>query len=228
MRKLMSRLKRRWTLFWLRKGGPGKLGKVASWLAVLFVPPYKGRAHLARMVPRGYISYCAGIQHKDLRLGKNVFIGDRVQIYRTVDGGYVEINDNVALYGDIIIETAYGGNVIIDEDAHIQPRCQLVAARGSIHIGKRAEIAPNCAFYPFNHQFTADKNIREQPIITSGNIEIGDDVWLGYGVIVLDGVHIGDGAVLGAGAVVTHDIPDNAIAVGSPARVLKYRQDVNA
>ena len=52
---------------------------------------------------------------------------------------------------------------------------------------------------------------------------MGDDAWLGYGVIVLDGVRIGKGAVVGAGSVVTEDIPDGGIAVGVPARVVKMR-----
>ena len=58
-----------------------------------------------------------------------------------------------------------------------------------------------------------------------GDIVVGDDAWLGYGVIVLDGVHIGKGAVVGAGSVVTNNIPDGGIAVGMPARVVKMRED---
>jgi len=52
---------------------------------------------------------------------------------------------------------------------------------------------------------------------------IGDDVWLGYGVVVLDGVKIGSGAVIGANSVVTKDVPENAVAVGSPAKVIRMR-----
>lgn len=52
---------------------------------------------------------------------------------------------------------------------------------------------------------------------------IGNDVWLGANVVVLQGVKIGDGAIIGANAVVTSDIPDYSIAVGVPAKVLKYR-----
>ena len=54
------------------------------------------------------------------------------------------------------------------------------------------------------------------------DITIGDNVWLGGGVIVLPGVTIGDNAVIGAGAVVTKDIPANAIAAGNPAKVIRY------
>jgi virginiamycin A acetyltransferase len=55
------------------------------------------------------------------------------------------------------------------------------------------------------------------------DIEIGNDVFIGINVTVLDGVKIGDGAVIGAGAVVVNDIPPYSIAVGVPAKVVKYR-----
>ena len=63
----------------------------------------------------------------------------------------------------------------------------------------------------------------QQSLITKGGIQIGDDVWLGYGTIVLDGVHIGKGAVVGAGSVVNQDVPAGTIAAGVPARVIKTR-----
>ena len=65
-----------------------------------------------------------------------------------------------------------------------------------------------------------------QPVWTKGGIIIGDDVWLGVGVNVLDGVRIGKGAVIGAGSVVTKDIPKGAIAAGVPAQIVKIRSDL--
>lgn len=56
-------------------------------------------------------------------------------------------------------------------------------------------------------------------------INIGNDVWIGDGVFVKNGITIGDGAIIGARSVVTKDIPPYAIAVGSPAKVIKYRFD---
>ena len=57
--------------------------------------------------------------------------------------------------------------------------------------------------------------------IWASEIRIGNDVWLGANVTILPGVSIGDNVVVGAGAVVTKDIPDNSLAVGVPARVMK-------
>jgi acetyltransferase-like isoleucine patch superfamily enzyme len=56
-------------------------------------------------------------------------------------------------------------------------------------------------------------------------VTIGNDVWIGMNAIIMDGINIGDGAVIGAGAVVTRDVPPFAVAVGVPARVIKYRFD---
>lgn len=52
---------------------------------------------------------------------------------------------------------------------------------------------------------------------------IGCDVWIGANVVIRQGVSIGDGSVIGAGSIVTHDVPENSIAYGAPARVMKER-----
>lgn len=65
----------------------------------------------------------------------------------------------------------------------------------------------------------------ENKIVEHRNVVIGNDVWIGANVTVLDGVEIGDGAIIGAGAVVTKDIPPYGIAVGVPAKVIRYRFD---
>jgi acetyltransferase-like isoleucine patch superfamily enzyme len=68
----------------------------------------------------------------------------------------------------------------------------------------------------------------EQGLYSKGPVVIGDDVWLGAGVIVLDGAEIGTGAIVGAGAVVTKNLPNYAIAVGAPAAVRGYRGEAQA
>jgi acetyltransferase-like isoleucine patch superfamily enzyme len=75
-----------------------------------------------------------------------------------------------------------------------------------------------------DHNFARlDVPTRDQGASVS-DVAIGSNVWLGSKVTVLRGVTIGDNAVVGAGAVVTRDIPENAVAVGVPARVLRYRE----
>ena len=66
---------------------------------------------------------------------------------------------------------------------------------------------------------------RENKVVESKQTIIGNDVFVGANVVVLDGVKIGDGAVIGAGAVVVDDVPPYAIAIGVPAKVVKYRFD---
>ena len=226
--RLPWKMKAVWARFWMRFGGTGPLGRSATRLAALSVPPYLGRHGLARLSPRGYISPSAMIYGTDVSLGPNVFLDDRVLIYQGWEGGPVILADRVHIYRDTIIQTGSGGSVAIGAGTHIQPRCQFSAYKASIQIGIGVQIAPNCSFFPYNHGIAPEQLIRKQPLQTKGRIVVENDAWLGVGVTVLDGVRIGSGAVVGAGAVVTHDIPDGGIATGVPARVVKIRSDFTA
>lgn len=194
------------------------------WLAGWFYPSYKARHALARMAPVGYVSPRAVLQHPALSLGRHVFLGDRVTLFGRSAEERVILGDDVFINQDTLIETGHGGSLAIGHRTTVQPRCQFSAYQGSIHIGEDVQIAPACAFYPYNHSMSADIPMKQQPLVSKGGIRIDDDVWLGYGVIVLDGVHIGKGAVIGAGSVVNRDIPAGTIAAGVPARVIKDRE----
>lgn len=221
----LLRPKWRWTVFWMRWAGPGRCGRWATRLAVLFAPPYKGRRYLARLNPRGYVSAQAEVDFRALRSGAHIYIDDRVVVYRADDAtGCVEMGDRVSLHRDTILEIGRGGGIVIGDDTHIQPRCLLAAYEAPIRIGRQVQIASQCCFYSYDHCFAAGKPIMEQPLKTEGGITIEDGVWLGVGVTVLDGAHIGAGAVIGAGSVVTGEIPAEAIAVGAPARVVGQRR----
>ncbi len=93
-------------------------------------------------------------------------------------------------------------------------------------MGRNVQIAPRCAFYPYDHGISRAKSMMEQPLISRGGIVVKDEAWIGYGAIILDGVTIGDGAVVGAGSVVKDYIPDYAIAAGIPAKVIKTRDQL--
>ncbi len=209
----------------MRYAGLSHFGRTATRLATWFAPPYYGRCYLARLNPKGYIAPSAIVHHNSVHFGRNIFIGDRVVIYQDKDGGSVEFGERVHIYGETFIQSGSGGSLKIGDNSHIHPRCQISAYESSIFIGNEVQIAPNCAFYPYNHSIEPGKPIKEQALHSKGDIIVDDDAWLGFGVIVLDGVRIGKGAVIGAGSVVTQDIPDNAIACGNPARVVKMRGD---
>ncbi len=216
-------IKRRWARFWMKFSGPGRVGRLACGMAGLFYPPFYGRIPLAIMGESGYFSPSATIYHSNILLGSNVFAGDQVLIYQDHAGGAVNLGSNVHLHRGVAIQTGAGGSVSIGDKTHIQPNCRISAYQGSVEIGCGVEIAPNCSFYPYDHALKPGVPMSQQPLQSCGGIVIEDNVWLGVGVIVLDGVHIGRDAVVGAGSVVTSDIPPGGIAVGVPARVVKNR-----
>ncbi len=206
--------------------GMSPAGRLATWLATLFAPPYYGRQDFAWWNRKGYISPKAEICHEGLIVGSNVFIDDRVLIYHLKDGGPVELGDRVHLYRDTIIQTGQNGSISIGAYSYIQPRCTFSAFKGSIKIGEAVQIAPNCSFYSYDHGSVAGVKIIKQPLQTKGDIIIEDDVWIGVGVIVLSGVIVGKGAVVAAGSVVTQKVPAGAIVMGVPARVMKMRDEM--
>jgi len=222
---MRTRIREAWARFWMRFASTGRTGRIAMWFAGWFYPPYKARHALASMSPNGYISPRASLQHPGLSLGIHVFLGDGVTIFGRSADEKVVLGDEVFINKDTIIEAGHGGSLVIGDRTTIQPRCQFSAYKGKIHIGADVQIAPGCAFYPYNHGMSADTAMKHQPLISKGGIRIDDDAWLGYGVIVLDGVHIGKGAVIGAGSVVNQDIPAGVIAAGVPARVIRNKQE---
>lgn len=220
------RIKKFWARLWMRHAGLSSWGRVATRLACWSTPPFYGRQHLAKLNRNGFISASATIYHNDLHLGTGVFVDDHVLIYQDAGGSFVELRERVHIFRQTIIQTGKGGTVTIGANSFLQPRCQLSAYQAPIRIGRGVQIAPNCAFYPYDHGIAPGELISKQPLKTKGGILVEDDAWLGFGVIVLDGVRIGKGAVIGAGSVVTQDVPDGAIAVGVPARVVKIRSDL--
>jgi acetyltransferase-like isoleucine patch superfamily enzyme len=111
----------------------------------------------------------------------------------------------------------------IGKGVTINDHCYITSCYG-IEIGDNVSIAEHVSIRDYNHEFS-DPNV---PIshqgLSGAPIKIGDDVWLGRGVMVSCGVTIGKGCVVGANAVVTKSLPDYSIAVGVPARVIKSRK----
>ena len=88
-----------------------------------------------------------------------------------------------------------------------------------VKFGDNVFIAPNCSFYTAGHPLDVER--RNKGLEYAYPITVGDNVWIGGNVTVCPGVTIGSNSVIGAGAVVTHDIPDNSLAFGVPAKVVR-------
>lgn len=217
-----------WIRLWMLFAGRSLAGRAASAMAAWAVPPHFGRLRLADLRPKGFIAASARISHARFTAGPHPLIDDRVLVIENGPGGSVTLGDSVRICRDTLLETGAGADIVIGDRTFIQPRCQLSAHKASIRIGRRVQVAAGCAFYSYDHGLAAGTPIWEQPLTSRGDIVVGDDAWLGHGVVVLSGVRIGDGAVIGAGAVVTRDVPHNAIAVGNPARVVAMRGEGQA
>jgi acetyltransferase-like isoleucine patch superfamily enzyme len=92
----------------------------------------------------------------------------------------------------------------------------------SLTIGQQCGIGPGCYITDHDHGLDLALAPLAQPMVAQPT-KIGDRVWIGANVTILKGVTIGNDAVVGAGSVVTKDVPEKAIAVGVPAKVIKYR-----
>lgn len=110
----------------------------------------------------------------------------------------------------------YGYNVLLADGVFINTGAIFLDA-APITIGAGSRLGPAVQLLTPDHP--RDPAERRTNVETAAPITIGENVWLGGGVIVCPGVTIGDDAIVGAGAVVTRDIPAGATAVGNPARV---------
>jgi maltose O-acetyltransferase len=112
----------------------------------------------------------------------------------------------------------YGYNVHVGANVFVNWGAVLLDV-GRITIGDFVQLGPNVQLLTATHPLDAGR--RREGWEGSAPITIGDDVWLGGGVVVLPGVTIGARTVVGAGAVVTRDLPEGVLAVGNPARVVR-------
>ncbi|MGA2798638.1 MAG: acyltransferase [Thermoguttaceae bacterium] len=122
-------------------------------------------------------------------------------------------------------------SISVGDDVFLGTRPTLIAAKSTITIGNKVMFGPEVMIIGGRHntevvgQFMADVTVK-RPDDDLG-VVIEDDVWIGSRAIVLRGVRIGRGSIVGAGSIVTKDVPPYAIAVGCPAKAVKFRWDVD-
>lgn len=135
----------------------------------------------------------------------------------------IKIGRDVAIREHCYLYAPKNGFIKIGQDVFIGMFC-VIDGTGGVSIGSGAAISYHTCLIASSHKY---ENIQipsgEQGFDAKG-IRIGNNVWIGANVSILDGVVVGDGAIIGAGSVVTSDVPKLAVAVGVPARVIKYRE----
>ncbi|WP_413505472.1 acyltransferase [Photobacterium phosphoreum] len=155
-----------------------------------------------------------------------IFLLPRFRVFNFIKSIYLRfffrsiIGKRVVYYPGVWIFS--GRNMSVGDDVDFA-KSVLVTSDGGVSIGNRVLIGYSTQILSSNHQIPS----RKERIFNSGHqkkpITIHDDVWIGANCIILPGVTIGKGAVIGAGSIVTKDVPEFAICVGNPARIIRYR-----
>ncbi|MGX7174184.1 chorismate mutase [Enterococcus ratti] len=122
------------------------------------------------------------------------------------------------IYMEPTINFDYGYNIFVGENFYANFNCTFLDV-STIEIGDNCLFAPNVQLYTATHPLHPVK--RNSGLEYAKPIKIGNNVWLGGGVIVTPGVTLGDNVVVGAGSVVTTSFPKNVVIAGNPARIIK-------
>lgn len=129
--------------------------------------------------------------------------------------------ENVWISAPIFVD--YGENIHIGKNVEINMNCVFLDCN-KITIGDYSGIGPGVHIYTVFHSSIPQERLGKDSNFwksLTAPVNIGKNVWIGGGSIILPGVNIGDGVTIGAGSVVTHDIPPYCVAVGNPCRVIK-------
>ena len=165
---------------------------------------------------KAYFRAITKCPHKDFEIyGKMTLINPNVKVGK-----------NVAFYPDVML---FGdGPIVIGDNVDIGNGTIIYSSKkdGGVYIGDNTVIATQCYIIDMDHGIQGGELIRNQKNIVAP-IHIGEDVWIASGAKILKGSNIRNGAVIGAQSVVKGEIEENAIAVGIPAKVKKYREFKN-
>lgn len=201
-----------------------KIIALFSELSCIFCPP-KMLVHLNHLYNK---LYTERMKKVFASVGDNAYIMSNIYVR---GGQKIIIGNNFYCYWGVRIETyschngmKFNPQIIIGNNVSINPDCHIGAInRIEIHDGvlmaSRVFITDH-----FHGKINREELLvspQKRILFAKGTVIIKRNAWLGEGVAVMPGVTIGENSVIGANAVVTKDIPDNSIAVGIPAKVIK-------
>lgn len=145
----------------------------------------------------------------------------RSALFKKTNGGKIQIGMDSRIAESVIVD-AQGGTIRLGRNVSLNPQCVLLG-RGGITIGDNVRIAPQVGIAAFQHIFANPAAPVRTQGTTARGIVIEDDVWVGMGAKILDGVTVARGCVIGAGAVVTRSTEPFGIYTGVPARLAGWR-----
>jgi len=150
-----------------------------------------------------------------------VFFGKRLEL-QIADGATIRFG-RFTWIGDGTKIRCHEGEVAIGAKTVLGQECTISAYR-RVAIGEQCVVADRVMLIDFDHGVVeVERPIRLQGIYMR-DVEVGANVWIGYGACVLRGVRVGDNSVIGTSAVVNRDVPANAVVAGVPARILRMRE----
>jgi acetyltransferase-like isoleucine patch superfamily enzyme len=153
--------------------------------------------------------------------GARISIGENVEIS---GGKNIHLGNHCYLVRGVTLRACDHAKLIIGEFFSANGNVRIIADNhGEITIGHHVMIGPNVVIRASNHVTSELSRPMWEQGQTGGRVSIGDDVWIGSNAVILPNTSIGSHVIIAAGAVVTKDIPDNVIAAGVPAKVLRYR-----
>jgi acetyltransferase-like isoleucine patch superfamily enzyme len=171
---------------------------------------------------------------KAIGVGKKdgiVFLGKDVKLFHKK---FLKLGSSITIEEGVEIDALSKNGVILGDNVRIGAYSKIKCTGTIKNLGKGVTIGitigqdvimgQNIRFHSENHVFDRlDLPIRLQGVTNQG-ISIGNDCWIGAGVVFLDGVTVGDGCVIGANTLVNKDIPPYSVAVGNPVKIVKSRR----
>ena len=152
-----------------------------------------------------------------VKMGKNVYIGDYVSLI-VENGAELEIADN-SFIGENCYIKCFGGKIVIGRDVSINSKSYINGC-GGVRIGDNTRIGTQSVMIASNHKFgEPDVLVKDQ--ITKQGVCLGENIWLGARVTVLDGASIPDDSVIGACSLVSKPLAESGVYVGIPAKKIK-------
>lgn len=153
----------------------------------------------------------------DVKIGKHVHIGDQVSLI-VEKGASLHIADH-SFIGESCYIKCFGGQIEIGRDVSINSK-SFINGCGGVTIGDNTRIGTQSIIIASNHKFD-DPDVLVKDAITKQGVQLGENIWLGARVTVLDGVQIANDTVIGACSLVTKPLTESGVYVGVPAKKIK-------